>query len=286
MFIVDQANVVLSIFVKEVHTVFPERIISIFLLGSLNTPEIFSSCSDVDVAIMLDNLQEKDSDKINHLQTRIANLGLPFSDRLSVFWSSYNIQDFISGKGRFPALDRLILIKQASFISGDDQRESLPKPTYHDIVTGGVDFILKYMLPENKLHELLNDVETIINKGARYFTKFVLFPVRLIFSLDNPNMLASNLDAVNYLCSKYTDVLSKEILSLVNTAYQCRKLGAKVIPEDIDPAFLQKNLCELYVYCLQRYYNFMFENKLAEHAKQLAALLVQIKTEVSQQYFK
>jgi hypothetical protein len=276
MSIVDQANAVVSIFVKEVHALFPERVISIFLLGSLNSPEIFSPCSDVDVAVMLDNLMDEDGDNINYLQTKIANLNLPFSDKLSVFWSSYNVDDFASGKGRFPALDRHILIKQASFIFGDDQRAPLPIPTHHDIIIGGADFILKYMLPDEKLYELLHDVKAIVNKGARYFTKFILFPVRLIFSLDNPNKLASNLDAVNYFRDKYANVLSNEALTLVNIAYLCRQLDANTVPSNIELILFQKHLSELYKYCLQRYYDFMIENNLTSEAKQLPSLLAKI----------
>jgi hypothetical protein len=276
MSIVDQANAIVSIFAKEIHALFPERVISIFLLGSLNSPEIFSPCSDVDVAVMLDNLKDKDGDKINHLQTRIANLDLPFSDKLSIFWSSYHVKDFVSDKGRFPPLDRLILVKQATHIYGDDHRSSLPAPTHREIISGGADFIYQYMLPDEKMHELLDDIESIVNKGARYFTKFILFPVRLIFSLDNPNMLASNLDAVNYFRDKYTNVLSNEALTLVNIAYLCRQLDANTVPSNIELILFQEHLSELYEYCLQRYYEFMLANNLTEQARQLPSLLTKI----------
>lgn len=274
----DQAQAVVSLFMKEVHAYFPGRIVSIFILGSLNSPINFSSCSDIDIAIMLDNIIEKDTVTIDNLQKKIAQLDLPFSDKLSVFWSSYNVNDFVSTKGRFPPLDRLILIKQASLIFGNDYRSLLPAPTHGDIIIGGADFISRYMLPEEKIHELLHNIEAIINKGARYFTKFTLFPVRLLFSLDKPNCLASNLDAVNYLIEKYTGVLSEETLSLVQLACQYRQSLPEAVPTNIHLNFLQTNLTELYAYCLQRYYHFMLKNNINEQARNLQSILDEIIT--------
>lgn len=70
--------------------------------------------------------------------------------------------------------------------------------------------------------ELLEHPEIIMNKGARYFTKFVLFPVRLIFTLNNPDVIGTNQDAVKFFQQTWSKDLPISATKMINAAYKLR----------------------------------------------------------------
>ncbi len=245
-------NPLLKLFIHRARDIFAERAISLYTFGSLGEHGDFSSCSDVDVVLLLDKLQDVDEKTILELWDEIKKSGLDYADRLSLFWSSYEGDDFASGRGRFPPLDRLDLIRHAKLLYGKDHRHELQEPTQKELVLESANFISTFMLADGKFDQLVGDANTILLNGARYFTKFVLFPVRLLFTVKNEKTIASNKDAVAYFNRVWTEKLSNDVVALVNFAYQTRSCPAsEPVSYDIDT--LQPALQELYKLVISEY---------------------------------
>lgn len=241
--------------IDSLYQQFGNRLVACFKLGSLGEHGDFSLCSDVDVAFFLNEIHPEDEVRVNALWSELKKAPFEFADRLSLFWSSYNNQDFIQGRGRFPALDRLDLIQHGVLIKGQDQRDQLIVPSEKEIIIESAYFIEKFMLTESKHDELLSDNAAILQKGARYFSKCVLFPVRLLFTLDHPNQVASNAEAVKYFNQQTS--LPLIVKELVNTAFSLRNAPymQPVIPTvlSLTPSDLQKALLALYSDCITGY---------------------------------
>jgi len=246
------AQAVLDLFVRRAREVFGERVVSLYTFGSLGEHGDFSSCSDVDVVLMLDELKGTDRDAVTALWDEIKTADLEYADRLSLFWASYHGDDFESGRGRFPPLDRLDLIHHAKLLYGEDRRSELQEPSQQDMVLDSAQFISNFMLADGKFDELIGDVESVLSKGARYFTKFVLFPVRLLFTVGNEKTIASNKDAVAYFNQVWRERLPGEVGELVNFAYQARSRPANE-PVHYDEADFRLALQSLYKATINEY---------------------------------
>lgn len=246
-----QVEPLLKLFIEKSNTKFKERVISIFKIGSLGSRGDFSLCSDVDIALMLDAVKDSDHKDVKEICESIKILNLNFADRLSVFWSSYDKMTFERGEGRFPPLDRLDLIRCGVLLAGVDRRKELSEPSNNDLILGSAEFISKFMLTNERFNELVNHQAEIIRKGARYFSKFVLFPVRLIYSLDNPDKIGTNHDAVQHFTKTYANTMPHAI-ALIEKAYQSRN-DYPDAPVNINLDAIKTILPELYIYCIAQY---------------------------------
>ena len=254
MSLADQANPLINAFKEKVVATFAERCVSMFVFGSLGEHGDFSKCSDVDVVLMLDKIIEGDQAKVKEIWDELLQMNLPYADRLSVFWSSY--QDF-GKKGRFPALDQTDFKRHAKLIYGQDRRDQINEATHQQIVLESAQFILDFMLKAEKTSELLENPEAINKKGARYLTKFVLFPARLLYTLDYPNKIGSNKDAANNfdVNDRYKH-LQGDVNALVGAAYKLRMTEAngEVTAKDLQAVNnYPLALLELYQECIARY---------------------------------
>ncbi len=246
----QKAKLLLDRFIADAQTVFGQRIQAIYKIGSLGSHGDFSLCSDVDVALFLDEVRDADFEKVQTLWDSLKQSGLAYADRLSVFWSG-SPEQFNQGVGRFPALDRLDLLQHGILLEGKDLRDNFAMPSHQAVVLESKAFIHSFMLTPEKQEELQENPEAILQKGTRYFTKFVLFPVRLIFTLDHPGILGSNQDAVkHYYTTWHKEV--PEAFELIKFAYEARMHAAhEPVVYDLQP--LQAALLPLYDYCVKRY---------------------------------
>jgi hypothetical protein len=244
-----QANTLINVFNNKCNETFGKRIIAIYKIGSLGDHGDFSKCSDVDVALFLDNRDEADNRIVQDLWTSTKNSNIPYAERLSVFWS--DIDNFGINDGRFPALDRLDLINHGCLVDGKDIREKLNRPQQSDIINESARFIDEYMLTEDKL-SIFNHNNALPDQGARYLSKLVLFPVRLIYTAFHPNRVASNLEAVLYLINilKYSPLINQ----LVLYAYTVRSLSPYE-PIKIPFNNYKDVLTEIYLICIDKYIN-------------------------------
>ncbi|PIR11548.1 MAG: hypothetical protein COV52_03185, partial [Gammaproteobacteria bacterium CG11_big_fil_rev_8_21_14_0_20_46_22] len=246
---IQQAEILLSDFVINTEKVFGSRIVAIYKFGSLGSHGDFSACSDVDAVVMLTSIEKGDKEKFAKISEEITSIGEPYSDRLSIFWSSVKNDDFSKGIGRFPALDRLDFIQHAILMAGDDCRHGLTAPLHEEIVKESAEFILGFMLTPEKYHELTAAPEVILAKGARYLTKFVLFPVRLTFTLDKPGVIGSNADSLKHFVGQYSAEMASNIMSLIKQAYTLRSRNPSETVM-IDKRQFHCALLQLYIFCL------------------------------------
>lgn len=245
-----QAQPLINQFIQEAKSTFGSRVQAIYKIGSLGSHGDFSPCSDVDVVLFLDEVNESDFGAIQSLWDKLKQSNFPYADRISVFWSGTPKQ-FAKGIGRFPPLDRLDLLQHGILLEDNDLRSQLSAPSHQEIVNESAAFIKSFMLTPEKELELKQKPEMILQKGARYFTKFVLFPIRLIFTLDHPNLIGSNQDAVKHYYTAWHDEVT-EAYPLIQFAYEARQKEADV-PVDYDPKALQIELLPLYHYCIRKY---------------------------------
>lgn len=248
----QSAQLLISLFIDKVKAKFKERVVSVHKIGSLGCHGDFSQCSDVDVALMLDVVKESDYSDIKMLWDEIKALNMEYADRLSIFWSCYDNNVFSCGKGRFPALDRADFLQFGVLLFGTDKRQQLTAPTHQLILQESADFVSTYMLAGDKFNELVSNVEVIASKGARYFSKFILFPVRLIFTIANPNIIGSNRDAVEYFNRELKEIMP-EVLELITQAYLSRNTPPQQ-PVTTNITKLEIRLPQLYRFCIQLYY--------------------------------
>jgi hypothetical protein len=277
MSVSDKANAVLQVVEKKTLTIFGNRAISLFKLGSLGNRGDFSLCSDVDVALLLDKFVADDEEKIKNLWDEIKASQLDYADRFSLYWSSYHGEDFNQGRGRFPALDRLDLLRHGLLIQGVDCRTELTTPKPEMIVIESGKFILSFMLAGEKCDELIKHADVIMKKGTRYFTKFVLFPVRLVFTLDNQGVIGSNRDAVEYFKQRRSKQLPSMAIELVIATNKLRNEKPNS-PVMLDNDFVNQGLLVLYTHCVEQYCKAALSLDEKELAQQLHTAMKKITT--------
>jgi hypothetical protein len=153
----------------------------VYALGSLAHGGFCPLVSDVDVAIVLADLGDRDRGEVEALTTVLRQSGAPLAERLSVFWGT---ADSIAGRvpgGRFPALDRLDLIRHGILIAGEDVRDAMPEPSYEELVAGTATFASGMLARPDRRREIA-DPEYTAALGPRPASKVALFPVRFLFT--------------------------------------------------------------------------------------------------------
>ncbi len=246
------AEPLINFFIQQANIAFPSRVQAIFKIGSLGNHGGFSYASDVDIALILDHIKPGDEHIIKNLSDEIKTSDYKFANKLSLFWSSYDARDFAQGVGRFFPLDRLDLIEHGSLIFGEDKRINLPKPTVEEIILASAHFIADIMLTEDRLKELVFNPQHMLNKNPAYFSKYVLMPVRLLFTLDFPQTVASNQQTVDYFYQNLKSGFPAETSQIVELAFEARQYEPGETLE-LDVALLKKPLLLLYDYCLLHY---------------------------------
>jgi hypothetical protein len=158
-----------------------QRLVAAYALGSLAHGG-FSPVSDVDLGLVLaDPLQEGDAQLVAGLAGSIKASGVPFADRLSVFWGSVSTLSGASQGGRFPPLDRLDLIQYGRLLAGSDVREKLSAPTRRELVVAAAEFALARLASDETVAKVERPA-ALAGADARTLSKLVLFPVRFLFT--------------------------------------------------------------------------------------------------------
>jgi len=116
--------------VIEMIEILDSLVVALFKIGGLGSYSNFTLCSNVDVALMLDNVVNQDEAIITTLCNALNGLSLHFADCLPLFYSRYDPTEFASGRWRFLALDLLDFLKYSVNLSGVDQRARLPEPAH------------------------------------------------------------------------------------------------------------------------------------------------------------
>ena len=178
----DAGKQVLTYAVDQARTLWGERLIAAYALGSLAHGGFSIHVSDVDLGLVLaDPLDASDAASVSELSSAVKSSGEPLTDRLSVFWGSAATLSGKAAGGRFPPLDRLDLKQFGRLLAGRDVRAELGSPTLQELVIASARHALRYVArPEVK--DLLRDPVALANAGTKPLTRLVLYPVRFLFT--------------------------------------------------------------------------------------------------------
>lgn len=159
-----------------------ERLTATYGLGSLAHGGFSSHVSDVDFGVILaDPLEAADGDRVTRLGEEAAASGLPFADRLSVFWGTPQTLAGTARGGRFPPVDVCDLRRYGRLLDGRDVRDSVVVPSAKELLIASAEFALA-RLATPEVMQRIHDPAGLAATDARTLTKLVLFPVRFLFT--------------------------------------------------------------------------------------------------------
>lgn len=262
---------VLDIAVTRAAEAFGPRLEAAYALGSLAHDGFSSLVSDVDLGLILsDPLTTQDTEAIQAVSKQVRETAAPLADRLSLFWGSRGSLTNGGAFGRFPPLDRLDLLRYGRLLHGRDVRDGLPAPSHRELVIEAARFCLN-LVARYDLKECVRDPAGLLGKGARSYTKTVLFPARFLYTARTAE-IGRNHDAVEHLVKHHPGATA----DLADAALRWRDLPA--VPEDSQAiALLRDGLIPLYLSCLEVHTNFARSWNEDQLADELAAAHDQLK---------
>jgi predicted nucleotidyltransferase len=183
--------------VELARTVWGQRLVAAYALGSLAHGGFSIHVSDVDLGLVLgDPLDERDAKAVDRLLTEVKAGGVPLAERLSVYWGSLGTLSGSASGGRFPPLDLHDLKQFGRLLAGRDVRSQLRSPTLRELVVSGAQFALKRLSTSAVAAQLRNPGE-FAKANTKTLTKLVLYPVRFLFTA-RTGQIGMNDEAVNY----------------------------------------------------------------------------------------
>jgi hypothetical protein len=238
---------VLALAVGRAVQAFGARLEAAYALGSLAHGGFSSLVSDVDLGLILsDPLTPPDTTVIDTIGAQVRATGAPLTDRLSVFWGSRQSLSAGGAPGRFPPLDRLDLLQYGRLLHGQDQRSGLPSPKHRELVLEAARYCL-LLVERYNLPACVEDPAGLLAKGARIYTKTVLFPARFLYTA-RTGEIGRNHDAVAHLVQHHPG----DAADLAAAALHWREWPAA--PEDLPAqALLRAGLIPLYRSCLEEH---------------------------------
>ena len=183
--------------VELARTAWGNRLVAAYALGSLAHGGFSIHVSDVDFGLVLgDPLDERDAKAVDRLLTEVKADGVPLAERLSVYWGSLGMLSGSERGGRFPPLDLLDLKQFGRLLAGRDIRYQLRSPTLRELVVSSAEFALKTLsIPE--VTSRLRNPDELANAEVKRLTKFVLYPVRFLFTAQT-GQVGMNQEAVEH----------------------------------------------------------------------------------------
>jgi hypothetical protein len=197
-----------------------DRLLGIYLIGSLAHGGFNASYSDIDLALIAERgLEPSEIDLVKHQATEYSAV---HAARLSLFWAN---QDFSAG--RFPPLDRVDYIDHAVPLL-ESRRMYPTRPTLAQIR-----FYLSGEPFQNWSEEVqfFNALSQLTVGDQKRYLRALLYPARFWYSWET-GAIASNDQAVAYLQRRAAGIDT----DLISSALDCRNQGA-----DPQPLFSQRS---------------------------------------------
>jgi predicted nucleotidyltransferase len=189
---------------------FGEKILGIYLIGSLAHGGFGARYSDIDLALVVED--QLTADELDLIRHEAAAESRTLAPMLSLFWGD---RDFRIG--RFPPLDRVDLIDHAVALF---ERERLrpARPTRQQIRS-----YLRGEPLRNWSEQVvrLAALEMLAAEDHKRYLRALLFPARFLYSWET-GAIASNDAAVGFLESRANTELD---LDLIKRALRCRNQG-------------------------------------------------------------
>lgn len=218
--------------------VFTERLVAAYLLGSLAYGGYAPAVSDIDLALVLTDVRDGDSDTVHTTSETLRGQGDPHR-KLSVFWGSLPALREGRDDGRFPALDRLELADRGVLLLGSDVAGQVARPAAGELLLESARFAVDVLATDEVIAEFHRPRRLLADPV--WFTKAVLFPVRfLCTSTRTAGRAATNDEAVAW----YLAQPGAAATSLVRLA-ECVRAGHPLDPAQVAPE-LAAGLVPLY----------------------------------------
>jgi hypothetical protein len=201
-------------FVREVATHWDrhlgERLLGVYLIGSLAHGGFSVRYSDIDVALIVQ--EALTAAELDFVRRRIAARSPELEPRLSLFWA-----DETFAAGRFPQLDRIDYLDHRLPLL--ERRSSLPlRPTLRAVR----DYLGGEPLRNWSLQAMrLSALKELAAEDHKAYLRALLYPARFLYSWET-GKVASNDDAVAYVATRTPPNLN---VALIKRALECRNAG-------------------------------------------------------------
>ena len=203
--------------VELARTIWGQRLVAAYALGSLAHGGFSPHVSDVDAAFVLaDPLDDADAEAVIRISSGVRASGIPLGDRLSIFWGSPATLSGATSGGRFPLLDLLDLKQFGRLLAGRDIRPLVRSPTLRELIVSTAGFALR-ILSTLEVIALLRDPIRLAHAETKRLTKLVLYPVRFIFTA-RTGQIGMNDKAVNY----FSTVADGPVAELARKGFEWR----------------------------------------------------------------
>jgi predicted nucleotidyltransferase len=207
---------------------FADRLLAVYLIGSLSHGGFAVNTSDIDVAFIIDGeVAQSDWDTFDTIDKKVKDSGLELAERISIFWSTPSVLSTHVTSGAFPApsyedglfppFDVLDLLQNGKLIYGRDVREMFLAPTQDDLYIAGVEFLLSYVREQTTAY--LKNMESYIRSSPQKISKTILFPIRLLYTLET-GKVGNNNEAAEFISRN--PVISQDIKEVVKMAMALR----------------------------------------------------------------
>lgn len=194
----ESAERILTIATDRAVTLFGStRLHAVFALGSLAHGGFSSLTSDIDVALVLDQVDADSARLVEELKrdTMIQSAD-PLAERLSIFWSDWEgVRTGAGQHSRLPAVDRVDLIDSGRLLWGTDARAGAVPPDGNELVIDAAHFVCT-KFDDGYLASLTRPDE-LVAAGARAASKAALFPIRFMYTLAS-GRIGHNPDAARW----------------------------------------------------------------------------------------
>jgi predicted nucleotidyltransferase len=195
-----------------------DRLTSVYAIGSLAHGGFGPAVSDVDLALLTEEaIGSEETSRI--AASTEAELRTELSRRLSIFHVPWRAFAAPPAGSRFPALDRLDLVRSGVLVGGADVRVATPAPPRMEVVAEAVRFAVERLNSEMTRAVISRPFPGA--QGLRETTKLVLHPVRLLFVACTGNV-GGNDEAVGH----YHRVTGASRLEVVDHALGWRRTGS------------------------------------------------------------
>lgn len=224
-----------------------DKLHAYYVIGSLTHGGYVRDFSDIDIAIILDNLHEEDEKFLQKLAYDIHKLDWRLANRLSLFWGSVDsINKGVGGKFYIP--DVIDLIDNGILIYGQDIRDQLAGYTREQLINSVITYFLQ-KFPIQTVIEDLQSAELSFKKKAhiQYIRRIchqVLLPLRFMYTLET-GLLGFNHVVADYYLAKFDNNSAPSWL--IKEIYLCR--NNKDITEDLEHNVLKYKigLSQIYI---------------------------------------
>ncbi|MGH2873989.1 MAG: hypothetical protein ACRDL5_16200 [Solirubrobacteraceae bacterium] len=173
-------------------TVFGDRLVSVYAIGSLAHGGFASAVSDVDVAVFVDRCDERLPAAIaTVVQSTRTQLDPGLADRLSIFYGDWPSFAAPPQSARLYPIDRLDVMEHGLLMLGADLRaQHGVRPTRAELEAQTASLLAALLAQRRSTDEL-------IAGGTRVLTRAVLLPIRCLYT-QATGRAGANHDAVRW----------------------------------------------------------------------------------------